>query len=96
MSTQTVAPVEVANGLLAQIELNQTQNPPAASTTVKDDFPEGVQKILKRPLPKEALSPAPRGMTSIKSIYISERLNEAFGLGRWYTTSKIVERSASK
>lgn len=38
-----------------------------------------------RPLPSEAVSPHPTKtyLSSIKSIYITERLNEVFGVGAW-------------
>lgn len=53
-------------------------------------FPKETLEILARPMPKEALSQAPRGLTSIKSIYITERLNEAFGMGRWDARDTVV------
>jgi len=54
-------------------------------------FPETVVNVLRQPIDPKALTAAPRGLTSIKSIYITERLNEAFGLGRWYVRDEIVE-----
>ena len=48
-----------------------------------ETFPNEIQEILARPIDSKALSAGPKGLTSIKSIYISERLNQAFGLGRW-------------
>jgi hypothetical protein len=56
-------------------------------------FPDSVIAICQRPIPREALKDAPRGMTSIKSIFITERLNEAFGMGRWEERSQIIERN---
>jgi hypothetical protein len=53
-------------------------------------FPKEVVEILTRPMDKAALSPAPRGLTSIKSIYVTERLNEAFGYGRWFVDDAVV------
>lgn len=40
---------------------------------------------LKEPLPKEAISPNPDNpkLSTIKSIYVTERLNEVFGVGQW-------------
>lgn len=41
-----------------------------------------------RPLPKEAVkaNPARPGMSSVNAIYITERLNEVFGVGGWSFT----------
>lgn len=49
---------------------------------------------LSEPLPKEAVTPHPtkKFLSSIKSIYVTERLNEVFGVGRWRIESEIVER----
>src|ERR1039458_1247556 len=51
---------------------------------------------LKEPLPKDAIKengdPKKKGMSSIKSIYITERLNEVFGLGQWFQVDKFVEK----
>lgn len=48
---------------------------------------------LNRPLPAEAVTPHPtkKFLSSIKSIYVTERLNEVFGIGRWSIKSEIVE-----
>lgn len=50
--------------------------------------------LLSEPLPKEAVTPHPtkKFLSSIKSIYVTERLNEVFGVGRWRIESEIVER----
>lgn len=54
-----------------------------------------IKKILDRPLPIEAISqhPTKRYLSSIKSIYITERLNEAFGVGSWTFKSKIINEN---
>lgn len=46
-----------------------------------------IKAILNRPLPAEAVTPHPSKtyLSSIKSIYVTERLNEAFGEGAWQT-----------
>ena len=43
------------------------------------------QAQLVRPLPPEAVTPHPSKtyLSSIKSIYVTERLNEVFGVGSW-------------
>lgn len=48
---------------------------------------------LNRPLPAEAVTPHPtkKFLSSIKSIYVTERLNEVFGIGRWSIKSEVVE-----
>jgi hypothetical protein len=59
-------------------------------------IPEDVIAKLKEPLPKDAVKensdPKKKGMSSIKSIYITERLNEVFGLGQWFQVDKFVEK----
>mgnify|MGYP001230842477 CR=1 FL=1 len=49
---------------------------------------------LARRLPDEAVTPHPtkKFLSSIKSIYVTERLNEVFGVGRWCIETEIVER----
>lgn len=54
-------------------------------------FPEYVLDILKLPIDPAAVSMSPRGFSSIKSIYITERLNQAFGLGRWFVHDTVVQ-----
>ena len=53
-----------------------------------------IKAILDRPLPPEAVSPHPskKFLSSIKSIYVTERLNEAFGVGQWQVTTEFIER----
>lgn len=50
---------------------------------------------LDRRLPDEAVSqhPTKTFLSSIKSIYVTERLNEVFGVGSWRVETEIVERS---
>ena len=50
---------------------------------------------LSRPLPDEAVSPHPtkKYLSSIKSIYVTERLNEVFGGGKWRIETEIIERA---
>lgn len=67
------------------------------TTTVKQPT---VDEILNRPLPKEALKELPHKrnskgecMTSITPIYVTDRLNEAFGLGGWQFEPEIISDS---
>jgi Rad52/22 family double-strand break repair protein len=54
--------------------------------------PEFLQK-LKAPLPPEAVSPNSDkpGLSSIKVIFVVERLNEVFGLNGWKVVNEVVE-----
>lgn len=49
--------------------------------------------VLMRPLPKEALKkhPSRSYLTTINPIYVTDRLNEAFGVGGWHFTPEVVE-----
>lgn len=53
------------------------------------------QALLTRPLPAEAVTPHPTKtyLSSIKSIYITERLNEVFGVGAWRVETNKVDQS---
>jgi hypothetical protein len=61
-------------------------------------IPQELIDKLKQPLPSDAVKanedPKKRGMSSIKSIFITERLNEVFGLGQWFQVDKFVEKVA--
>lgn len=50
--------------------------------------------LLAQPLPPEAVSPHPSKsfLSSIKSIYVTERLNEVFGVGAWSISTEFIER----
>ena len=53
------------------------------------------QAQLVRPLPAEAVTPHPTKtyLSSIKSIYVTERLNEVFGVGAWRVEVDKVDQS---
>ena len=53
------------------------------------------KEALDRRLPDEAVSqhPTKKFLSSIKSIYVTERLNEVFGVGSWRVETEIVERA---
>ena len=55
---------------------------------------EQQRAALSRPLPAEAVSPHPtkKFLSSIKSIYVTERLNEVFGTGKWRTETEVVDK----
>lgn len=53
---------------------------------------EQQQKLLDAPLPAEAVSPHPTKnyLSTIKAIYVTERLNKVFGVGAWRVRSEQV------
>ncbi len=52
-----------------------------------------MRKSLRMPLPPEAVTPHPTKtyLSTIKSIYVVERINDVFGLGTWTLKSEVVE-----
>ena len=58
-------------------------------------LPQHIIDILHEDFPKSAFS-AVGGkayLTTLKAIYIIERLNKAFGIGRWVVDHEIIERT---
>lgn len=55
---------------------------------------EEMRARLCTPLPKEAVTPHPtkKFLSSIKSIYVTERLNEVFGVGTWRVKTEVVDK----
>lgn len=53
---------------------------------------EEQKKLLDEPLPAEAITPHPKlkNMSSIKAIYVTERLNTVFGVGAWKIKTDVV------
>lgn len=49
---------------------------------------------LHQPLPSEAVTPHPtkKFLSSIKSIYVTERLNDVFGCGAWRVETDFIDR----
>lgn len=49
---------------------------------------------LCKELPSEAVTPHPtkKYLSSIKSIYVTERLNEVFGVGAWRVKTEVVDK----
>lgn len=56
---------------------------------------EEQKKKLDAPLPSEAVTqhPTKTFLSSIKSVYVTERLNDVFGVGSWRIKSDTVERA---
>ena len=54
---------------------------------------DGMRKDLRRPFPPEALKPVTSKtyLTSIKAQYVVERLNDVFGVGRWFLDHEIIK-----
>jgi len=54
-------------------------------------------KKLKEPLPKEAVSqhPTKTYLSSIKAIFVTERLSDVFGVGSWRINSEIIEKTTN-
>jgi hypothetical protein len=55
-------------------------------------------KALNKPLPKEAIKPHPTKtyLSTIKAIYVVERLNEVFGIGQWEIHGEKILESTEK
>lgn len=51
-----------------------------------------MRDALRKPLPDEAIKPHPTKtyLSSIKAIYVTERLNEVFGIGSWKLRTDIL------
>ena len=54
-----------------------------------------MREALNAPMPAEAIKPHPTKtyLSTIKAIYIVERLNDVFGLGRWDLITEIEDKS---
>jgi hypothetical protein len=54
---------------------------------------EKIKKMLDEPLPSEAIKqhPTKKFLSTIKAIYVVERLNECFGIGGWVINNEVVE-----
>lgn len=52
------------------------------------------QQLIDAPLPPEAISPHPTKtyLSTIKAIYVTERLNKVFGVGAWRVRSEQIAR----
>ena len=55
---------------------------------------EEQKALLSSPLPSEAITKHPTKpfLSSIKSIYVTERLNDVFGVGVWRIKSEVVDK----
>ncbi len=59
--------------------------------TIKKITPEMREKLNKA-LPKEAISqhPTKKFLSTIKAIYVVERLNDVFGVGEWMISNEVI------
>ncbi len=59
--------------------------------TVKK-LPKNIVKQLQEPMPEEAIAPheSKPYLSTIKAIYITERLNKVFGIGCWDIQHEII------
>jgi hypothetical protein len=48
--------------------------------------------LIKKPLPKEAVTqhPTRSNLSTIKAIYVTERLNDVFGVGAWKIKTELI------
>ena len=55
---------------------------------------EAQSLALREPLPKEAISqhPTKAYLSTIKAIYVVERLNSVFGIGEWKVRNEVEEK----
>jgi hypothetical protein len=58
---------------------------------------EEMRQQLREPLSSEAIKPHPTKpyLSSIKAIYVVERLNDVFGVGSWTQKSEVVDNKSS-
>ena len=56
---------------------------------------EEMKQALLAPLPDEAISqhPTKTFLSTIKAIYVTERLNDVFGVGAWKIKTDLIEKS---
>lgn len=56
-------------------------------------MPLDLAAALSAPLPPEAITPHPTKdyLSSVKAIYVIERLNQVFGLGGWTYRTRVIE-----
>jgi hypothetical protein len=68
--------------------------PALQSGTSLSLVPQDLVRKLYAPLPPEAIQPHPTKdyLSSVKAIFVIERLNEVFGLGGWTYDTRVIER----
>ena len=55
-------------------------------------------ELIKKPLPKEAVTqhPTKQNLSTIKAIYVTERLNDVFGVGSWTIKTNLIDKVIEK
>lgn len=63
------------------------------SSFMKNYLTDAMADALRAPLPAEAVAPHPTKnyLSTIKAIYVVERLNDVFGVGGWQVKNKVIE-----
>ncbi len=61
----------------------------------KEKITKGMREDLRNKFPDKAYSqhPTKTFLTTLKAMYVTERLNDVFGLGRWSIKHKVIERT---
>src|SRR5690242_20547627 len=69
-------------------------NQQSQSTRSAPIVPDHLVAALYEKLPEDAIQPHPSKayLSTIKTIFVIERLNAVFGMGGWSYTTRIVER----
>lgn len=64
----------------------------------KKQITEGMKAKLNAALPSEAIKqhPTKSYLSTINAIYVSERLNEVFGIGEWQTKAEYINEKSNK
>lgn len=54
--------------------------------------------LIKKPLPPAAIKPHPTKsyLSTIKAIFVTERLNDVFGHGKWQIRTELISSTAGK
>ena len=62
---------------------------------MKKELTEQQLLLLKSPLPQEAISkhPSMPWLSTVKAIFVTERLNDVFGVGGWRVKTKLLKLS---
>lgn len=57
-----------------------------------------MKAMLDKPLPSEAVRPHPSKsyLSTINAIYVTERLNDVFGVGTWHTKTEAITSVTTK
>ena len=84
------------NGAAAAVADGVLSLPNPDALAARKELPSDLLEKLQAPLPPQAVSPNTDrpGLSTIKVIYVVERLNEVFGLNGWHMANEVVEKGA--